>query len=522
MKKALFCAKTLSAVIILSLVLNLFGITAFASKHSVGDLIQFGSYPQNLCEDEEIISQLEKIKKDWKYYDYYGGNGDYGSMKFVPYAHYADVSYGGKKYRAVYIEEYRPSLTTISASTASYQANMSFLTDEDFYENDINMDNYVGHLFDSKLYKEKVYYFEYEPIWWQILNPSTGFVVSCDILDAQPFNNNLYWADKNGDGSDGTVEFQGIKSPAGNDDNKYYEFFSTEGGVIYANNWKYSSIREWLNEDFYNTAFSSSEQHTILYADVDNTNILKRMAEHMSFSASTSLNERLADAYACGYTTDKIFLLSADEIITEKYGFEPYSTSAVTQESETRTASEISDYAKSQGLNMKYGTAPTLLRSPYINGGSMGVFTITSSGGLGSTTTHDTGNGIRPAMNVDLSSLTAYSGGDGSYSDDDGGYIDSDDDYNSDDSYYEDNVGDDDVYSSTNSISTEADDEAGLIALGIIIVVVVIVLIIRSRKKKALPKNNNIYPHPNQNNIQLYDNQYFNDLFNNRNNNKPK
>ncbi|MBQ2694071.1 MAG: hypothetical protein IJF57_00825 [Clostridia bacterium] len=508
MKKALFCAKTLSAVIILSLVLNLFGITAFASKHSVGDLIQFGSYPQTLCDDEDIISQLDKIDKNWKYYDYYGGNGDYGSMQKGKYSYYADVSYGGKKYRAVYIEEYRPSLTTISASTASYQANMSFLTDEDFYENDINMDNYVGHLFDSKLYKEKVYYFEYEPILWQVLDPSTGFVVSCDILDAQPFCNTLYWVDKNGDGSDY--------------DDEDSEYFGDKSGTSYANNWEHSSIREWLNDDFYNTAFSNSEKLAIQYTNVDNTNILKQMAEHMSVYASIPYREKLADNYACGYTTDEIFLLSADEIITEKYGFEAYSSSSVSQDSDTRTASEISDYAKSQGLEMSYGTAPVLLRSPYAYGNSMEVYTITSSGGLGRTTTHDTGHGIRPAMTVDLSSLTAYSGGDGSYSDDGSGYIDSDDDYNSDDSYYEDNDGDDDIYSSTNCTSTDADDEAGLIALGIIIVVVVIVLIIRSRKKKALPKNNNIYPHPNQNNIQLYDNQYFNDLFNDLNNNKPK
>lgn len=449
MKKEKFRVTTLSAVIILSLVLNLFSITAFASKHSVGDLIQFGSYPQNLCEDENIISQLDKIDKNWKYYDYYGGNGEYGSMKKGEgYSYYADISYGGKKYRAVYIKEYRPSLTTISSSTASYQANMSFLTDEDFYENDINMDNYVGHLFDSKLYKEKVYYFEYEPIWWKVLDPSTGFVVSCDILDAQPFNNNLYWVDKDGNGS----EYDG----------ENYEYFGDKSGTSYANNWANSSIREWLNNDFYNTAFSNSEKLAIQYTNVDNTNILKQMAKHMSFSFSSSLNEQLADAYACGYTTDEIFLLSADEIITEKYGFESYTSSSVIQESETRTASEISDYAKSQGLNMKYGTAPTLLRSPYINGGSMGVFTITSSGGLGSTTTHDTGNGIRPAMTVDLSSLTAYSGGDGSYSDDDSGYIDSDDDYNSDDNYYEDNDGyneENDADNSYNDDNSQSSDK---------------------------------------------------------------
>lgn len=466
MKKEIIRAKTLSAVIILSLVLNLFAITAHASKHSVGDLIQFGSYPQNLCEDEEILSQLKQIEKDWKYYDYYGGNGKPGSMKKGHYNLYADISYGGKKYRAFYIEEKRPSYTTSykpvtgTYSVLNYQDTASALVQGN-----------SGNLMAQGLTSGEVYYFEYEPIWWKVLDPSTGFVVSCDILDAQPFNNNLYWVDKDGNGS----EYDG----------ENYEYFGDKSGTSYANNWANSSIREWLNDDFYYTAFSNSERNEIKKTKVDNTNIVEKFYEQgfhkqgISVTVYSSEQKELAEAYACGYTEDKVFLLSADEIRNEKYGFENY------ESSDTRKADEASDYARAQGLALDNTIGknslpiPTLLRSPSISHGSMGVYTITSHGGLGSTTTHDTGNGIRPAMTVDLSSLTAYSGGDGSYSDDDGGYINSDDDYNSDDSYYEDNDGYDDDYSSTNSTSTVADDEAGLIALGIIFVVFVIVIIVK-------------------------------------------
>lgn len=457
MKKEIIRAKTLSAVIILSLVLNLFGITAHASNHSVRDLIQFGSYPQNLCEDEEILSQLKQIEKDWKYYDYYGGNGKPGSMKKGHYNLYADISYGGKKYRAFYIEEFRPSYTT------SYWPVMGDVLDYQQYAAAVVQGGAA-----QGITSKKVYYFEYEPIWWKVLDPSTGFVVSTDILDAQPFNNNLYWVDKDGDGSESY--------------DTEYEYFGDKSGTSYANNWANSSIREWLNDDFYYTAFSNSERNEIKKTKVDNTNIVENLHEQGIYFTYYQSEKELAEAYACGYTEDKVFLLSADEIITEKYGFENYQSS---HQSDTRTASELSDYARAQGIaidNMSgayYPPTPTLLRSPSISYGSMGVYTITSSGGLGSTTTHDTGNGIRPAMTVDLSSLTAYSGGDGSYSDDDGGYINSDDDYNSDDSYYEDNDGYDDDYSSTNSTSTVADDEAGLIALGIIFVVFVIVIIVK-------------------------------------------
>ncbi len=517
MKKALFCAKTLSAVIILSLVLNLFGITAFASKHSVGDLIQFGSYPQTLCDDEDIISQLDKIDKNWKYYDYYGGNGDYGSMKKSEgYSYYADVSYGGKKYRAVYIEEYRPALTT-GTSEDSNQANANFLTDA--RSEGMNGDNMLGYIFKYKIALEKVYYFEYEPIWWQVLDPSTGFVVSCDILDAQPFCNTLYWRDNNGDGEDGVSDYE-----TSFDEDAYYEFFGDKSCSSYANNWENSSIREWLNDDFYNTAFSNSEKLAVQYTSVDNTNIIELMTDHMTLSITTETDIKVAGEYSCGYTTDQIFLLAADEIITEKYGFEHYAVS--TRYSETRCPDGISDYAECQGVGLdSTGDASTLLRSPKV-GNSNYVYTVDGSGDFSYTNSNYTGNGIRPAMNVDLSSLTAYSGGDGSYSDDDGGYINSDNDYNSNDNYYEDNDSyNNDEYdkNTNNSFYSNEDDIIALsLCVGFIVIVVVIFIILKCRKNKALSKSNNIYPHSNQNNVQLFDNPYFNDLFNDLNNNKPK
>lgn len=466
MKKEIIRAKTLSAVIILSLVLNLFGITAHASKHSVGDLIQFGSYPQTLCDDEDTISQLDKIDKNWKSYYYYGGNGEYGSMKKSEgYSYYADISYGGKKYRAVYIKEYRPSLTT-GTSEDSNQANANFLTDA--RSEGMNGDNMLGYIFKYKIALEKVYYFEYEPIWWKVLDPSMGFVVSCDILDAQPFHNYLFWSDNNGDGKDGVNPYD---YEAGLDEDAYYEFFGDKSHSSYANNWENSSIREWLNDDFYNTAFSNSEKLAVQYTSVDNTNIIELMKEHMTLSITTETDIKVADEYACGYTTDQIFLLAADEIITEKYGFEHYAVS--TRYSEKRCPDSVSDYAECQGVGLdSKGHATTLLRSPKVDDSNR-VYTVDGSGDLNSADSNYTGTGIRPAMTVDLSSLTAYSGGDGSYSDDDGGYIDSDDDYNSDDSYYEDNDSYNDENDAEDSYNDDSSDEPLIFKIyGVIISVI--------------------------------------------------
>ena len=117
----------------------------------------------------------------------------------------------------------------------------------------------------------------------------------------------------------------------------YYDGTSTrtiEGETVYANNYKHSQIRAYLNgldyyygtsstettkktdytgKGFLQTAFTQDAQALIAETDVDNSK------ETTGYSEST-----YAADYACENTTDKIFLLSESEVINSDYGFAAY------------------------------------------------------------------------------------------------------------------------------------------------------------------------------------------------------
>lgn len=79
--------------------------------------------------------------------------------------------------------------------------------------------------------------------------------------------------------------------------------------------WEESSIREWLNKDFFENAFNMEEREAIVLSEIEN--------EWNPFTL-----------VAGGKTTkDKVFLLSLRDVFNIKYGFECYATA-----SETRVA----------------------------------------------------------------------------------------------------------------------------------------------------------------------------------------
>ena len=322
---------------------------AVGKTYKVGDIVEFGSYPQSKVTNSSLVSALNKVSKSWVSYGYYSGTGCYATDYGTGYAtmvqgdwmKYADFTYNGTKYRAVTFSQYRPSWTCNPSSAGK--------TDQD--DNGYTLNN--------------IYYFKYEPLKWRVLDPSTGFVLCESIVDSQAYNNTIY---ENGNYWNNTEHTQ------------------------YANDYATSSIRAWLNDNFYNTAFSSSQKASILTSELDNK------AYDSKYDSET--------------TYDKVFLLSYSEMQNTAYGFPANRNPSPARQTKG------TDYAKCQGLYVEpsSGCAFQRLRSA----SSLSEFTcgVAIEGYLildDYWIVLDTGYGVRPAIKI--SNLASAISGSGSNSD---------------------------------------------------------------------------------------------------------
>ena len=244
-----------------------------------GNKIYFGSYPQTLVTDNSLISELNTLagnkptssnKYKWTDYNYYI------SSSVTSYMYYQDIdldSDGEFDYRGVYFTQYRPYYYSSSSSTGnSYQ-------DENGYSTNT------------------IYWFNYDPIEWDILEESDGkaLIIANLILDSQ--------------------EYYPSKSTSK---------FTHNGASGYANNYELSNIRKFLNDNFYDTAFNDLQKSIIETTLVDN---------------SKSSTGNSSNSYVCNNTNDKVFLLSIQEATT-------YYTI------DTSRQAKGTDYAKAQGLGV--------------------------------------------------------------------------------------------------------------------------------------------------------------------------
>ena len=202
------------------------------------------------------------------------------------------------------------------------------------------------------------YYFKVEPIRWRILSESDGNAfILCDSIIA---NHNYHHTS-----SSTTID----------------------GQTIYANNYKYSDIRAWLNDEFYNTAFGDLQQALIQTTEVDNS----------AGSTGSSSNR-----YACENTSDKVFLPSYREVITIEYGFE----SSWTYD-DTARQMLTSDFSRATGAYMStdwsyYGNGRWWLRSPRNDYSHYArIVNLDGLAGYGSDVNFD--YGVVPALNLTLS-----------------------------------------------------------------------------------------------------------------------
>lgn len=301
---------------------------ALSPTHQVGDIVEFGSYPQSKVTDSSLVSALNGVSKTWVSYGYYSSSVQGDWMK------YADFTYNGTKYRAVTFSQYRPYWTSYSSS--------SIYTYQD----------------DNGYTPNNVYYFKYEPLKWRVLDPSTGFVLCESIIDSQAYSNTIY---EYGTDENGTA------------------YWNDAEHTHYANDYATSSIRAWLNDDFYNTAFSSSQKASILTSELDNK----------AYSASCS-------EYDSETTYDKIFLLSWSEMQNTAYGFPAYTGSSYARQAKG------TDYAKCQGLWTSSSNECSFQRLRSAGICSEYACEVHGAGSLdyGYWCVHSTSNGVRPALKI--------------------------------------------------------------------------------------------------------------------------
>ena len=187
------------------------------------------------------------------------------------------------------------------------------------------------------------YWFKCEPITWNILSNSDGeyYILSSVLLDARRYGNG-------------------------------------------SNNYEDSEIRSFLNNDFYNLAFTLGNSH-IQTTTVNN-------------SASTT--DSIENPYACEETKDNVFLPSYQDYINSSYGF-----STSTNSTDTRYC-KTTDWARARGTRcylsepyLNYGYYWT--RSPN-SGNSSVAWYVGNDGTLYGNNVNDVDRSVRPALTINI------------------------------------------------------------------------------------------------------------------------
>lgn len=177
-----------------------------------------------------------------------------------------------------------------------------YLLDGDYYvKQTAQVCNGESYAFDdgTDIVDGTEYWFKCEAITWRVLSTESGeyYLLADKLLDARE-----YYTD--------------------------YADRTAGGGTVYANNYENSAVRSWLNDYFYNVAFARN-----------NTCVGEAQVKNGAGSTAAANN-----VYACGDTTDKVYLPSYKDCINAEYGF----SSNADDKSTTREC-KTTDYARARG-----------------------------------------------------------------------------------------------------------------------------------------------------------------------------
>lgn len=339
-------------------------VDASGGVDTSGDYIYFGTYPQTCVTDDETQSVLtalagelpeegDESKGGWTSYGYYIENS------LSHYMWYIDLGYNGEKYRGVYFTKSRPFWIALDSNSGnSHQGENGYET-------------------------STVYWFRYDPIKWKIIREENGeALILCEmIIDGQDY----YYQQGNGKRYRTAVENY--------NDDYYSGKGSTVSDDVFDSNYQYSTIRQWLNETFYDIAFIDQQKALIQAHTVKNDT---------TSMTDTGNNFRTLQAYACDDTQDKIFLLSEYEVTDSSNGFGAFDSC------DNERCKKATDYAKCQGTYIKTGdenggNGLWLLRSPNcFSTCTVGFVNYDGSCESKITYTNYTTLGIVPALHIKL------------------------------------------------------------------------------------------------------------------------
>ena len=226
-------------------------------------------------------------------------------------------------------------------------------------------------------------YYKVERLRWRILDDTYGdgtALIVCDVIVDQvayPSNyikSGSYYYVKDEDGT--PLEDYSATVGEGVDSNHQ----------VYANNYKHSELRAWLNNEFYDS-FSENEKASIVLTEVDNS------------LASTN---NTGSQYVCENTNDYVFALSRVDIYNTEYGFTSGS-------GDPKKAFMVTDYAEANGAYVYssgsyIGTGYSWLRSPsayQIGGGGYYAYSVFGGSSYKSLVPNDD-YGVVPALQIRL------------------------------------------------------------------------------------------------------------------------
>ncbi len=191
-----------------------------------------------------------------------------------------------------------------------------------------------------------------EPIKWRVLSVdgNDAFLISDKTLECLPYNE------------------------ATDESSHFYRQSVT---------WEDSTLRKWLNEDFYNTSFTDEEKKAIKTTVVTN-------ADNPDYGTEGGND-----------TNDKIYLLSLDEVKDSKLGFSPYCFEAENREiNSSEYAEQLAGYKYGAWYLRSSGYAPYVAAFVAYDGH---VYSSGDIDGAGVDVTRQ--RGIRPVLHLDLSQI---------------------------------------------------------------------------------------------------------------------